>query len=104
MAPSPATFPKLTNRNYQQWRLDMEARLRTLGALRSVQGTESRPAFVSPLDAGERRNLRDFDNRVDLAAGEIWTCVEREQQTHLEAIQDNPEAMWVKLESVNMQK
>ena len=86
MAPSAPTFPKLNNHNYQQWKLDMEARLRTLGALRIVQGTESRPAFVSPLDAGERRDLRDFDNRVDLAAGEIWTCVEREQQTHLEAI------------------
>ena len=82
----------------------MEARLRTLGALRIVQGTESRPAFVSPLDAGERRDLRDFDNRVDLAAGEIWTCVEREQQTHLEAIRDDPGAMWRKLEAVHMQK
>ena len=82
----------------------MEARLRTLGALCIVQGTESRPAFVSPLDAGERRDLRDFDNRVDLAAGEIWTCVEREQQTHLEAIRDDPGAMWRKLEAVHMQK
>ncbi|KAI0368523.1 hypothetical protein BV20DRAFT_1083728 [Pilatotrama ljubarskyi] len=35
MAPSPASFPKLSNRNYQQWRLGMEARLRTLGALRA---------------------------------------------------------------------
>ena len=104
MAPSAPTFPKLNNRNYQQWKLDMEARLRTLGALRIVQGTESRPAFVSPLDAGERRDLRDFDNRVDLAAAEIWTCVEREQQTHLEAIQDDPGAMWRKLEAVHMQK
>ena len=82
MAPSPATFPKLTNRNYQQWRLDMEARLRTLGAMRIVQGTESRPSFTPPLDSGERRELRDYDARVDSAAGEIWNCVEREQQTH----------------------
>ena len=86
MAPSPAAFPKLSNRNYQQWRLDMEARLRTLASLRIVQGQESRPSFTEPLDAGERRDLRDFDNRRDLAAGEIWGCVEREQQTHLEAI------------------
>ena len=86
MAPSPAAFPKLSNRNYQQWRLDMEARLRTLACLRIVQGLESRPSFSEPLDAGERRDLRDFDNRRDLAAGEIWSCVEREQQTHLEAI------------------
>ena len=104
MAPSPATFPKLTNRNYQQWRLDMEARLRTLGAMRIVQGTESRPSFTPPLDSGERRELRDYDARVDSAAGEIWNCVEREQQTHLEAIRDDPEAMWRKLESVHMQK
>ncbi|EPS96432.1 hypothetical protein FOMPIDRAFT_1025368 [Fomitopsis schrenkii] len=92
MAPGPAAFPKLSIRNYQQWRLDMEARLRTVAALHI------------PLDAGERRDLRDFDNRRDLAAGEIWGCMEREQQTHLEAIRDNPEAMWVKLESVHMQK
>ena len=104
MAPSPATFPKLTNRNYQQWRLDMEARLRTLGAMRIVQGTESRPSFTPPLDSGERRELRDYDARVDSAAGEIWNWVEREQQTHLEAIRDDPEAMWRKLESVHMQK
>ncbi|KAL7285881.1 hypothetical protein ACG7TL_000992 [Trametes sanguinea] len=104
MAPSPASFPKLSNRNYQQWRLDMEARLRTLGAMRIVQGTESRPHFTEPLDSGERRELRDYDSRVDTAAREIWNCVEREQQTHLEAIRDDPGAMWTKLESVHMQK
>ncbi|EPS99842.1 hypothetical protein FOMPIDRAFT_1024009 [Fomitopsis schrenkii] len=104
MAPGPAAFPKLSNCNYQQWRLDMEARLRTVAALRIVKGQESRPSFTEPLDAGERRDLCDFDNRRDLAAGEIWGCVEREQQTHLEAIRDDPEAMWVKLESVHMQK
>ena len=82
----------------------MEARLRTVAALRIVKGQESRPSFAEPLDAGERRDLRDFENRRDLAAGEIWGCVEREQQTHLEAIRDDPEAMWVKLESVHMQK
>ena len=82
----------------------MEARLRTLGAMRIVQGTESRPNFTPPLDSGERRELRDYDTRVDSAAGEIWNCVEREQQTHLEAIRDDPEAMWRKLESVHMQK
>ena len=80
----------------------MEARLRTLGAMRIVQGTESRPNFTPPLDSGERRELRDYDARVDSAAGEIWDCVEREQQTH--AIRDDPEAMWRKLESVHMQK
>ncbi|KAL7281334.1 hypothetical protein ACG7TL_004643 [Trametes sanguinea] len=104
MAPSPASFPKLSNRNYQQWWLDMEARLRTLGVMRIVQGTESRPQFTEPLDSGERRELRDYESRVDAAAGEIWNCVEREQQTHLEAIRDNPGAMWRKLESVHMQK
>ena len=41
---------------------------------------------------------------MDLAAGEIWSCMEREQQTHLEAIRDDPVAMWAKLESVHMQK
>ena len=71
----------------------MEARLRTLGAMRIVQGTESRPSFTPPLDGGERRELRDYDTRVDSAAGEIGNCVEREQQTHLEAIRDDPEAM-----------
>ncbi|KAI0349798.1 hypothetical protein OH77DRAFT_1414314, partial [Trametes cingulata] len=96
MAPPPASFPKLSNRNYQQWRLDMEARLRTLGAMRIVQGTESRPQFTDPLDSGERQELRDYDK--------IWNCVEREQQTHLEAIRDDRGAMWRKLESVHMQK
>ncbi|KAI0349632.1 hypothetical protein OH77DRAFT_1440329 [Trametes cingulata] len=104
MASSPASFPKLFNCNCQQWRLDMEARLRTLGAMRIVQGTESRPHFTEPLDSGERRELRDYNSRVHAAAGEIWNCMEREQQTHLEAIRDGPGAMWRKLESVHMQK
>ena len=78
MSPSAPTFDKLSNRNYQAWRLDMEARLRTLGCLRIVQSTETWPSFVPPLDAGKRQDLRDFDNKVDLAAGEIWGCVERE--------------------------
>ncbi|KZT64659.1 hypothetical protein DAEQUDRAFT_805244, partial [Daedalea quercina L-15889] len=104
MAPAPATFAKLTNRNYQQWRLNMEARLRTLAALRIVNRTESRPSFTEPLDGAKCRDLRDFDNRHDLAAGEIWSCVEREQQTHLEAIRDDPVTMWGKLEAVHMQK
>ena len=78
MSPSAPSFPKLSNRNYKQWRLDMEARLRILGALHIVKGTETRPSFVEPLDAGERRDLCDFDTRMDLAAGEIWSCVEVE--------------------------
>ena len=53
----------------------MEARLRTLGAMRIVQGTESRPSFTPPLDSGERRELRDYDARVDSAAGEIWNLL-----------------------------
>ena len=61
----------------------MEARLRTHGAMRIVQGPESRPSFTPPLDSGERRELRDYDAWVDSAAGEIWNCREREQQTHL---------------------
>ena len=71
----------------------MEARLRILGALHIVKGTETRPSFVEPLNAGERRDLCDFDTRMDLAAGEIWSCVEVEQQSHLEAIRDDPIAV-----------
>ena len=104
MSPSAPTFDKLSNRNYKQWQLNMEARLRILGALRIVKGTETRPSFVEPLDAGAHRNLHNFDTRMDLAAGEIWSCVEVEQQSHLEAIRDDPIAMWAKLEAVHMQK
>ena len=49
----------------------MEASLQTVASLRIVQGQESRPSFTEPLDAGKRRDLRDFDNRRDLTAGEI---------------------------------
>lgn len=104
MAPAAAAFPKLNNCNYQTWKLDMEARLCTSAALHIVQGSETRPAFTTPLDASEQQELHNFEGRRDLAAGDIWGCVEREQQTHLEAIRDNPEAMWAKLESVHMQK
>ncbi|RDX44357.1 hypothetical protein OH76DRAFT_1540802, partial [Lentinus brumalis] len=66
MAPSAATFPKLTNRNYQQWKLDMEARLRTFGALRIVKGEETRPQFAPPLDAVS------VENFVISMAGWTW--------------------------------
>ncbi|KZT68925.1 hypothetical protein DAEQUDRAFT_670563, partial [Daedalea quercina L-15889] len=99
MAPAPATFAKLTNRNYQQWRLNMEARLRPLAALRIVNGTESCPSLEI-----HHINADYIPSSTDLAAGEIWSCVEREQQMHLEAIRDDPVAMWAKLEAVHMQK
>ena len=59
----------------------MEARLQTLASLCIVQGQESRLLFTEPLDAGEHRDLHNFDNRRDLAAREIWGCVWRGSST-----------------------
>ena len=41
---------------------------------------------------------------MDLAAREIWSYIEVEQQSHLEATRDDPITMWAKLEAVHMQK
>ena len=68
----------------------MEARLCVLGVLRIILGQETRPNFTPPLDADEHRDLHAFNTQVDLAAEEIWACVEREQQMHMEAIRDDP--------------
>ncbi|EPQ49729.1 hypothetical protein GLOTRDRAFT_51687, partial [Gloeophyllum trabeum ATCC 11539] len=101
---APLSFPKLNQQNYQQWALNMEARLRTSYAWRIVNGSETRPEPTLPLDAAERKEVRDFDQRTDLAAGEIWDCVEQDQQVHLQEIRDDPCAMWAKLKSVHLQK
>lgn len=104
MAPSSASFPKLSSRNYQQWALDMEARLNSCAAWRIVNGSETAPSFTQPLDTSERKEMRDFENRMDLAAGEIWSCIEVEEQTHVQAIRSDPRVMWAKLEAVHVQK
>ena len=104
MLPSTLSFPKLPNCNYKQWWLDMEARLCILSALCIVEGIEIRPSFVKPLNAGECYDLCNFNTRMDLAARETWSCIEVEQQSHLETIRDDPIAMWAKLKAVHMQK
>ena len=101
---SSPSFPKLNNRNYQLWALDMEARLRKGFAWRIIDGSEVRPSFSPPLDAAERKEMRDFDQRVDWAVGELWECVEMDQHTHLQDIRSDPVAMWNKLQAVHLQK
>ena len=75
------------------------------GYYRLVTGKETRPeaagatptaAEVALIDAWEDKALR--------AAGEIYLAVDQEQKTHLAGIEDDPVAMWSKLESVHLQK
>ena len=82
----------------------MKARFCILSALCIVKGIEIRSSFVEPLNAGECCDLCNFDTRMDLAAKEIWSFIEVEQQSHLKAIRDDPITMWTKLETVRMQK
>lgn len=82
----------------------MEARLRSIGAWHIVSGTESPSSFTPPLDASERREERDYVNRKDMAAGEMWGCIEMDQQLHVQAVRDEPKTMWEKLRDVHVQK
>ena len=90
----------LNNSNYTTWKSDISAVLRCKGLFRLVNGTVSKPSD-KPEDATQ---LESYLDKLDRAAGLLVLHVDKDQRVHLAGIEDDPIAMWKKLEEVHMSK
>lgn len=90
----------LNNSNYSTWKSDITAVLRCKGLFRLVNGTIPQPSD-KPEDA---IMLDSYLDKLDRAAGLLVLHVDKDQRVHLSGIEDNPIAMWKKLEDVHMSK
>ena len=90
----------LNNSNYSTWKSDITAVLRCKGLFRLVNGTISRPSD-KPEDASQ---LDSYLGKLDRTAGLLILHVDKDQRVHLTGIEDDPIAMWKKLEEVHMSK
>ena len=84
----------------------MKAWMMRSGLYRLVKGLEKRP---SPADKAavtdvEQAAMDKWDEKALKAAGELFLAIEVEQRTHLAGIEDDPVAIWTKLESVHLQQ
>jgi transposase InsO family protein len=131
--PSKLTVPLLEETNYPTWRPAMEARLRQLGVFRIVTGERQQPEepdYVTPTPAGgtatapvaavaltreERtlnaqlkvayeRELNEFKDRQEKAAGDILAHLSRSQCTHVADSHNDPAKMWETIRNVHVQQ
>ena len=97
---------KLQTANYPKRRGDVLALLMTRGSPRLVLGKKLRPVAQDSkaVTEAETEAQEKWDDRALRAAGEIYLSLSDDQKTHVEACNDDPVAMWKKLESVHLQK
>ena len=71
-----------------------------------VKGVELKPGNIdsNTLTATEATAILAWEITARKAAGEIYLVIERDQIIHLSRIEDYPVAIWMKLESVHLQK
>src|SRR3984957_16117795 len=100
------TFPCLTSANWGQWADNMEAYLNTKEIWEYVDGTMPKPVPSNPSipTAEELDTLANWKRKAGKASGEIWLAIEDDQKVHVKDVKGDPTAMWVKLESVHVQK
>ena len=100
------TFPCLTSANWGQWADNMEAYLNTKELCEYVDGTMPKPVPGDPSNptAEELDKLANWKRKAGKASGEIWLAIEDDQKVHVKDVKGDPTAMWVKLESVHVQK
>jgi hypothetical protein len=94
-------FEKLNEYNYNQWHKNMAARLRKRACWRHVKGELKEPTGT---DAAALATINDWRKQMDIAAGEIWSCIDESQQIHVEGKEDDPVEMWKALEGAHVQK
>ncbi|KAH7917341.1 hypothetical protein BV22DRAFT_1026535, partial [Leucogyrophana mollusca] len=75
----------------------MKAHLRTKGLWLLVSGKEKRPA------SGDDKQAT-WDAKADKAAGELYLGLSPEQRIHIDAVQDDPIAVWSTLASIHVQE
>jgi hypothetical protein len=88
---------KLTSSNYPTWKGEMKAYLRVKGLWLLVNGSETRPASDTDLQA-------KWDVKADKAAGELYLACSVEQRMHIDAVQDDPVKIWTTLASIHLQQ
>src|SRR3984957_3031698 len=100
------TFPCLTSANWGQWADNMEAYLNTKEIWEYVDGTMPKPVPSNPSipTAEELDTLANWKRQAGKVSGEIWLAIEDDQKVHVKDVKGDPTAMWVKLESVHVQK
>jgi hypothetical protein len=100
------TFQSLNNSNWGHWADNMEAYLSTKELWEYVDGSTPKPVPVDPSkpSADETKELADWKHKAGKASGEIWLAIEDDQKVHIKDVKGDPAAMWVKLESVHVQK
>jgi hypothetical protein len=131
--PSKLTVPLLEETNFPSWRLAMEARLRQLGVFRIVTGERKEPEapdYVTPTPAGGtatvpvaavcltreeqtlnaqlkvayERELNEFKDRQEKAAGDILAHLSCSQRTHVAGCHNNPAEMWETIRNMHVQQ
>jgi hypothetical protein len=81
----------------QQQLTEMKAYLRVKGLWLLVNGSETRPASDTDLQA-------KWDVKADKAAGELYLACSVEQRMHIDAVQDDPVKIWTTLASIHLQQ
>ena len=85
----------LTSENYLSWSRRLSAYFRVLGAYKLVIGTETRPDDAKPTEQA------NWDERALKAAGAIGMVLDEANATHIIGLEDDPVAMWTKLDQVH---
>ena len=77
-----------------------------LGLWMLVKGVELKPEGVDSkaLTAAEAAAILAWEIKTGKAAGELYLAVQGDQRTYLSGIENDPVAIWTKLESVHLQK
>ena len=94
-------FEKLNEYNYNQWHKNMPARLHKRACWRHVKDEVKEPTGS---DAASLTKVDEWKKQMDIAAGELWSCIDESQQIHVDGKEDDPVAMWKALEAAHVQK
>ena len=100
-------FEALKTGEYPRWAGNMRAWLMAKGLWRLVHGDELKPGVLDKDGKGTVKELEaisQWGDRALKAAGELYLATSEDQKTHLEGIEEDPVAIWAKLESVHLQK
>lgn len=92
------SFSKLNDSNYEQWKDDMQALLMQRGVWRIVNESSTCPPDKDS-EAKERWHIS-----CDSAAGLIYNCLERSQQTLVKGLLSDPVKMWKELKSIHQKQ
>jgi hypothetical protein len=81
------SITKLTSSNYPTWKGEMKAYLHVKDLWLLVNGSETRPASDTDLQA-------KWDIKADKAAWELYLACSVEQRMHLDTVQDDLVKIW----------